>query len=285
MSERFENPLSQGLVFSALLHGGLLFICLLGLWKEKPPFPSPSVMSVEVVTLGPKTQAPRPSSTKHPTPPKAPQQKKAPPPPKKSPPRPSKPLEKLKSENMIPLLEKKLLTPPKVQKKEDPAPSKSPPKKTRTLKETSPPKKTSSSKRAPQKTLDHLLDAEEEPASLDHLLDEESTSQSVAPQVGTLSITEQDLIKQYIQQVWNPPPAAKGLNILVTLVVVLNSDGTVQSAEVDRSQSAVEHPLYQQTADTALRALHDPRFQLPLPTQKYSAWKELKLKFNPISYQ
>ena len=62
----------------------------------------------------------------------------------------------------------------------------------------------------------------------------------------------------------------------------MNPDGTVRDAKLLPASPPSQNPFYRTAAESALRATLDQRCQpLPLPPQKYDAWKVFVVTFNP----
>ena len=98
-----------------------------------------------------------------------------------------------------------------------------------------------------------------------------------------LTISELDAIRRQIEACWSIPAGARDAeNLIVDIAVVMNPDGTVQSAEiVDRSRLTGD-PFFRAAAESALRAVLHPRCSpLRLPPQKYQQWRKFTLSFNP----
>lgn len=109
------------------------------------------------------------------------------------------------------------------------------------------------------------------------------SSQPKAPLGSQLTASERDLIIQQIERCWVVPAGARDaqdLNIEVKAVV--NPDGTVrQAAIIDTGRYAAD-PFFRAAADSAKRAILNPQCSpLRLPPDKYEAWHDLDLFFNP----
>jgi hypothetical protein len=223
--------------------------------KPEPPKPEPPKPAPPPPTP-PKPEPPKPEPPK-PEPPK-------PEPPKPEPPKPPPP------------------PPPKEAKAETPKPEPPPPK-------PAPPKKKDDDAafdtllknlakkdpaRAPSDQPPQKQTAAAEP--------KRSSSQQVAPLGAQLTTSELDLVKQQIEACWNVPAGARDAKDLTPeFRVYMNQDGTVRSAtqlNADRNSD----PFFQAAADSALRALRNPRCQpLKLPPQKYDQWQTFTITFDP----
>ncbi len=315
-----KDPSFFGLVLSLILHGIFLLFAIGGFLWGPTPVDAPQLISVDIMTLGPQTQAPRPKprpiqntpqSPKKKTPPPAPEPISEPEPepePLPEPPQevPSKPILETLEPETIPLLEEKsepnpeaVPLPEKKPKPSKPKPSKpKPPKKTVEKKKEA--SKVPSKKKATKKTkktsssktdgLDSLLDEIESEkntlSTLDSLLetDLKSTSNTVAPGTGTLTISEKDFIRQRIRKFWSPPQATQKVGIVVVVKLEMEHDGRIRRVTIDHSQGTAQHPQYQIAAESILRALQNPQFTLPLPVNKFSEWENLTLKVSPENF-
>ncbi|MGB0934771.1 MAG: energy transducer TonB [Alphaproteobacteria bacterium] len=98
-----------------------------------------------------------------------------------------------------------------------------------------------------------------------------------------LTTSELDALRRQLAQCWNIPAGARDAqNLLVEIRVSVNPDGTVRQAKiVDQSQMAADS-FYRTAAESALRAVHHPACRtLKLPPHKYDSWKDMTLRFNP----
>ncbi|MDX2028125.1 MAG: energy transducer TonB [Alphaproteobacteria bacterium] len=98
-----------------------------------------------------------------------------------------------------------------------------------------------------------------------------------------LTISEEDALRRQIQQCWNMPIGARDAhNLIVEVIINVNPDRTVQSAEiVDKSRMATDS-FYRAAAESALRALYNPRCTpLELPADRYDQWKRINFTFDP----
>ncbi len=99
-----------------------------------------------------------------------------------------------------------------------------------------------------------------------------------------ISISEMDAVRRQIEACWNLPAGAKNPEDLIVLVwVSLNPDGTlIQAKVVDDAGRAKFDPYYRAAAESALRALLNPRCTpLKLPPEKYEMWKTMTINFDP----
>lgn len=98
-----------------------------------------------------------------------------------------------------------------------------------------------------------------------------------------LSLSEIDGIKQQFEPCWNVPSGAKDAhNLIITVNVKLNEDGSVVSAELhgDRARY-LSDSFFRTAADSAIRAVKRCSPLKQLPTGKYGTWRELELVFDP----
>jgi outer membrane biosynthesis protein TonB len=309
-----KDPSFFGFVLSLILHAICLLFAIGGFLWGPTPVDAPQLISVDLMTLGPQTQAPRPKPRPIQSAPQSPQKKTPPPEPEPEPePLPEPPqeaplkpiLETLEPETM-PLPQEKsepnpeaVPLPEKKPKPSKPKPSKSkPPKKAVEKKKEA--SKAPSQKKADKKPkknslpktdgLDSLLNEIESEqntlSTLDSLLDTDlkSTSNTVAPATGTLTISEKDFIRQRIRKFWSPPQATQKVGIVVVVNLEMERDGRIRHVTIDHTQGTLQHPQYQIAAESILRALQNPQFTLPLPVDKFSEWKTLKLNVSPENF-
>ncbi len=109
-----------------------------------------------------------------------------------------------------------------------------------------------------------------------------ASSQPVAPLGAQLTTSEIDLVRQQIEQCWNPPAGAKEAHdLVVEISAEVGPDGRVLTAQIT-STARMGDPLYRSAAESAKRAVLNPQCSpLKLPPEKYEQWKTLDLTFNP----
>lgn len=95
----------------------------------------------------------------------------------------------------------------------------------------------------------------------------------------SLTLSEKDALRSQMQRCWNPPIGmADGRSIVVTVQVALAVDGSVAAVfETGRSGTG---PLYDVASDAAQRAVIQCQ-PYRLPAEKYSAWKDVQVNFDP----
>lgn len=98
-----------------------------------------------------------------------------------------------------------------------------------------------------------------------------------------VTISEIDAVRRQIEQCWNLPAGARdAANLKVTIVVDMNADGTPRRAVLDEQRLAQADPQYRVAAESALRAVLNPRCHpFRLPREKYERWKTMTLVFDP----
>jgi hypothetical protein len=68
----------------------------------------------------------------------------------------------------------------------------------------------------------------------------------------------------------------------VEIRVTMNPDGTVRDAQVQDNARMTADPFYRAMAESALRAVLNPRCQpFKLPKDRYDVWQTLALNFDP----
>lgn len=97
------------------------------------------------------------------------------------------------------------------------------------------------------------------------------------------TVSEIDVIRRQIEACWNIPAGARNAeNLIVSIRVWVNPDGTVSDAKIIDSSRMNSDPFFRSAAESALRAVLNPRCSpLQIPPKKYDQFKELVLNFNP----
>jgi hypothetical protein len=276
--------MQKPLLYSLLLHLLLFILFMVGLpnWRKSNPdllLPIP----IDVVEIGAKTQAPKPTVQ-----PK--KEKPKPEEPKKEPPKKEEPKPQPKPEP------KPAPEPEKPEPKPEPKAEPIAPAPTEKPKPPTPPKKVPE-KKAPEKkpekkkvnTFDSVLKNLEEIEKTvpDAVKDDKADDSKLDQQVGeigdTLTISELDAIRRQLTLCWHPPAGAKGAQDMPIIPVrlFLNIDGSVREARlVEKGQMG--DAFYRAVAESALRAVKDPQCNpLKLPPEKYETWKDMTINFNP----
>jgi hypothetical protein len=98
-----------------------------------------------------------------------------------------------------------------------------------------------------------------------------------------VSMSEIDAVRRQIERCWNLPTGAKEAdNLIVAIRVEMNLDGTPRRAAVDEQAGMTGNPFYRAAAESALRAVLNPRCHpFKLPPEKYERWRTMTLVFNP----
>ncbi len=109
------------------------------------------------------------------------------------------------------------------------------------------------------------------------------SSQPKAPLGSQLTTSEKDMIIQQIERCWNVPAGARDAQDLdIEIKAVVNPDGTVREAAIVDSGRYAGDPFFRAAADSAKRAVLNPQCSpLRVPPDKYEAWHNLDLFFNP----
>ncbi|MGL4426900.1 MAG: energy transducer TonB [Alphaproteobacteria bacterium] len=306
-----DTNLTIGLIFSFLFHGLLLSLFWVNLPWGKVPLEPPHPIPVEIVPIDsisrapalkpkpmpkPKPPEPEPKPEVKPEEPKPVEATEQPLIPEKKPellPKPE-PEPEPEAPGMLPPPEPKPESEKPKEKEKDKKPAEKPkeaPKKEKKAEKPKPKKKDDKAKPKklrPESKVDELLKNLEDTADdgIDQLLDEtDPTSDSVnaAPEVGTLSMSEMDLLRQQMRRCWRIPAGAKDAGDLsVVLEMEMNPDATVKNVKVLPGQSSTRHAFYQAGLESALRAVQDPQCTpLKLPLDKYDSWKTFTFRFSP----
>jgi hypothetical protein len=233
---------------------------------EPPPLPTPAPPPPQAEQAPPAPEPPPPPPPPTPTPP-APQPVATPPPPEPAPPPPAPSTEPAPT----PPPEKTAAAPPPPVPRVRPnVPKPKPPQ----------PAKTDDSKAMDEVAA--LLDKQKlEDMAAEQPSDQPPTAGSPTATASNVRMTadELDALRSKLAQCWNPPLGwTDPAQVRVVLMINLNQDGSV-----DGSPQVLEAPSgqYSDTApESALRAV---RRCAPynLPADKYDAWKQVKVTFDP----
>jgi len=98
-----------------------------------------------------------------------------------------------------------------------------------------------------------------------------------------LSMTVLQAIKKQMAQCWTIPAGARNAEeLVITVNMLLNPDGTVQTAQVEDASRMGSDPFFRAAAESAVRAVYHPKCNpLPVPLDQYEKWRTIRLNFNP----
>ena len=280
----------SGLIASAIFHllvAALIYFGLPSLFAPTPP--EPTVIAIKVATIAPETHATKPALTP-PKPTPKPQQvaeaeppKPDPPkpePPKPEPPKPEPPQVAALPDPPAPVPELK----PEPPKPEPPKPEPEPAKVEPPAKPADKPKPKAKPRDDDAEFSSFLNDiskrtAPKAPAPAPAA---SAAAQPLAPLGSQLTASERDLVIQQLEACWNVPSGARNARDLKpSFMVDMNADGTVRQVKLLNSEQ-LSDPFFQAAADSARRALLNPRCQpLKLPPDKYDDWKKFTIIFDP----
>jgi hypothetical protein len=301
-------------IVSAMLHVALLGAAVMNLsFFSKPPPLEPEPVMVEFEAIDKKAAAPKVGNP--PPQPKdvpiAEEATKAPPPKSaEPPPAPEKPkvdTAEAKPQPPPPTIEKPKAEAPKPQedlialKPKEPEPPKvekppEPPKPTPEVKKPEPPKPAPPKPAPPQKSVDSMIDdilknkqspqkhqtPEQQPKPVQQVTRQAPAAPNLA---AVVTASEIEGVRNKIRPCWNTIGGAKDQNLIVTLVVQMNQDGTPVKAELRDTGRYNNDPVYRAAADAAHRAIMNPRCQpWPLSPEKYNSWRNITFNFDPRDY-
>lgn len=107
---------------------------------------------------------------------------------------------------------------------------------------------------------------------------DQSASAISGPQ---LTSSEKDALASQMRGCWYIDPGAEGAGqMTVDVHVVLAPDGTVKSVQADGGTRMLTDPVYRSFVEATVRAVWKCN-PLHVPLDKYDAWKELLLHFDP----
>lgn len=300
----------QPLIYSLLLHVVVFTVAYFGVPALDPDMlPAEAPVVVDIVTVAEKTNVPsagaKPKPTAKPKPKPKSEAERTPPPPL-PPVRPeARPPEPAPESEVAKLVPPKAKPTPVVrpEKAEKPTPKPKPPPKSAKPK----PKPESKKKPKPEqkqaspnafesvlKTVEQLkarppkTAGKPEPKQSESALESQvanALSRSPEPYDAGLPVTmsEIEAVRRQIERCWNLPAGAKDAeDMIVSIRVEMNIDGTPRTAVVtDRGRMRVD-PFYRAAAESAVRAVLNPRCHpFTLPREKFKRWKTMTLVFNP----
>lgn len=265
-------PERRSFIFSALFHVAVVLTFVFGLPQLfEPKIDANEPIAVELVNIAPETHA----SIKNTAPP-VPQakpmlaqnepQKQPPPPPKPEPP----PTPKPPAPPPPP--------PPPVEKPQPPKPQPPPPPPAPKPQPPKPPQK-------PQEAdFNQLLKnlADRKLPQQQATGPKQKSSQPIASLASQISTSEIDVVKRQIEACWNVPAGARDAQDLrPEFRVMMNPDGTVRATTL-LNPDQLSNPYFQAAADSANRALLNPRCQpLKLPPNQFDQWQTFTITFDP----
>jgi outer membrane biosynthesis protein TonB len=277
-----DDSLRRNVGVSAGLHLLILLFLYFGLPVFMKPLPTPFVpIPVDIVDIADitntrlKDQMPEPPKPPD-EPPPQPVQKVAPPPPAPTPPTPPEPPKPQPQETKPEQVE--AIAPPKP----EPKPEEKPPPKPQVKPEA---KQQPDNLASVLKNVEKMKPADTVKTPPTPVKTETQTHpKTLAPSLSDrLTVTEEDALRRQIEQCWNPPIGARNAQTLVVEVMItVNPDRTVQTAEVVDKSRMNGDPYFRAAAEAAIRAVYNPRCSpLELPDGKYDQWKVIDFNFDP----
>jgi len=290
----------KAFIFSVLFHLGIVVMALVGIPVGEPlPVEVVETMDVDIAELTvttrnqkpPREEEPEPKEEQTPKPPPAPKPRPAPPPEPEPEPEPEPapeevvappepepepaPPEEPKEEQVAIVTPVAKPRPKNIKKKDDFADMLN----TLTLDDEKP--ADAPDKKSKEKDfLDEL--------NLDEIVTDDKPKPREKTQIATiigtrLTVSEVDAVRRQFEKCWNVPIGARNPEELVVEIKVrVNPDRTVRDAViVDQARTAADS-FFRAMAESAKRAvLHKNCSPLRLPPDKYNAWKEMTVVFDP----
>jgi hypothetical protein len=100
-----------------------------------------------------------------------------------------------------------------------------------------------------------------------------------------VTASEIEGVRNKIRPCWNTIGGGRDQNMIITLIVQMNQDGTPVKAELKDTGRYNNDPNYRAAADAAHRAIMNPRCQpWPLSPEKYNSWRNITFNFDPRDY-
>ena len=101
------------------------------------------------------------------------------------------------------------------------------------------------------------------------------------PVVGPMGLDDIDRIRQHVSSCWEPPIGTAGADtLIVDIIVTLDRDGKVLTAEVDNKIRLGLSSTFKVAANEAVRTMFKCS-PLPVPPGKYEQWKSFIFRFDP----
>ncbi|MDC1001710.1 caspase family protein [Alphaproteobacteria bacterium] len=105
------------------------------------------------------------------------------------------------------------------------------------------------------------------------------------PKETSITELEIDRLRSHVASCWSPPIGAAGANtLIVDIIVTLDRDGKVLTAEVDNKMRLATDRTFQVAADEAIRTMFKCS-PLPLPPEKHELWRSFVFGFDPSYLQ
>ena len=101
------------------------------------------------------------------------------------------------------------------------------------------------------------------------------------PVIGPMGLDDIDRIRQHVSGCWSPPIGTAGADRLnVDIIVTLDRDGKVLTAEVENKMRMTVDRTFRVAAEEAIRTMFKCS-PLPVPPEKYEQWKSFIFGFDP----
>lgn len=283
-----QGTMKSSLMKSAIFHGVLLVICMVGLPIFRPNTEIiMEAVPIEIATVDDMSQtdrAPARADVEKPKPVEKPPEEK---------PKPAPAPTNTAEAPQKPVLEKpkpvEKPKPPEPAKEDDiPDPDKKAEEKPKPVEKPKPEKKPEvqqEQKEAFNSVLKNLMTAE--PVAAEKKMDAPATGETPSPMASLtdrLAVNEITArLSKQLSYCWNVLAGAKyAENQIVTIRITVNPDRTVRDAKVIDQMRYNTDTYFRAAADSALRALKHPYCTpLDLPTDKYDLWKEIDFNFDP----
>ena len=101
------------------------------------------------------------------------------------------------------------------------------------------------------------------------------------PVVGPMGLDDIDRVRQHVSGCWSPPIGTAGADRLnVDIIVTLDRDGRVLTAEVENKMRMTVDRTFRVAAEEAIRTMFKCS-PLPVPPEKYEQWKSFIFSYDP----
>jgi hypothetical protein len=133
-------------------------------------------------------------------------------------------------------------------------------------------------KQSPQK----VQTPEQQPKPVQQVTREAPAAPNLA---AVVTASEIEGVRAMIRKCWFTQGGARDQNMIITLTVQMNQDGTPVKAEIRDTGRYNNDPTFRAAADAAHRALMNPRCHpWPLLPEKFNSWRTITFNFDPRDY-
>ncbi len=286
----------SGVIISGLLHTGVILFAIVTLPSVLEPNAMPTIIPVELLAIEEETNIRQRQEAEEPEP--EPEPEEQPPEPETQELAAIEPPAPEPEPEPEPEIVEKIAAPEEPEPKPEPEPEPEPEvaeadqqplPNVRPLTKPEPPKKDEFNLDQIAALLDKIPEEKTPPRTPSEIPEQRQALVEEAPDIGAglqsaLTLSEIDAFRVQMRRCWSVPAgAAYSEDLVVTIRVFLNSDGTLSRAPeliANSRFSLSTNSYYRTAAESAVRAIQ--RCQpFRMPQEKYTNWRELELTFDP----